>query len=74
MPPFARLIRASRYRRLAIMETDSLKSAMLRRLADEAECGLLRLVGRTDHLRALPAAIPVFRPSPYSGWTRGHRD
>jgi hypothetical protein len=59
MSPFARSIRASRYRRLAILETDDLKAATLRRLAHEAECGLLRSVGRTDHLRALPAAIPA---------------
>jgi hypothetical protein len=39
--------RAVRYRRLALAEPDKAKSALLQKIADEAERGVLCTVGRT---------------------------
>lgn len=44
-------MRAERYRELAVAERDQKKSALLNRLAEEAERGVLCTVHRPDHVR-----------------------
>ena len=67
MPPTERSRRALRYRRLADEEADRCKASMLRRIADEAEDGLLCTASRTSYIRLLtPSATGTYGAS--SDW------
>ena len=49
-------LRAERYRGLAVAEQDKEKSALLNRLAEEAERGVLCTVYRPDHIHLAHSA------------------
>jgi hypothetical protein len=49
--------RATRYRKLALMERDHARASLLQRLADEAERGILCVAPHVLAVRAVPIAI-----------------
>lgn len=68
MPTTCLLDRSRRYRRLAQSEPDPIKAAALRRIADEAEVGMLCVASRDDHIRIVQS--PSDAPPIWTGWWR----
>ena len=59
--------RVSRYLNLAMIETDQARLSLLKRLADEAERGVLCMAPHTLAVRPVPAA-PRDRLAPLRAW------
>ena len=61
--------RASRYRKLALLERDQVRASLLQRLADEAERGILCIAPHALAVRAVPVVRKEPVATPFQIWS-----